>query len=74
MIESPGRNVVFTREFRGATLIDGGDTVAIEFYGDAGTTTFVLVPSKQALDLGTQIMVEAAKAAKLRRSRTTFKG
>lgn len=64
MTEISRRTVVVTRTFVGSTLIDGGDTVAIEFETDEGSTAFVLLPSEQALDLGPQIMVEAAKAAK----------
>ncbi len=49
--------------------MDSGGTLAIELEDAAGGTTFVLIPSDQALDFGTQVMVAAAKAAKLSRSR-----
>ena len=49
--------------------MDSGDTLAIELEGASGETVYVLVPAEQALDLGTQVMVEAAKAGKLRKER-----
>jgi hypothetical protein len=55
---------VSARTFRGATLIDNGGTLTMEFEDAEGGTAFVLVPTDQALDLGTQIMVEAADRRK----------
>ena len=60
-------SIVTTQTFKGANLTDESRTVAVEFDDSQGRTVFVIVPSDQALDLGTQMMVEAAKAAKLRK-------
>ncbi len=63
-------DIIAAQAFRSVTLINGGDTLAIELEGSSGRTLHVLIPSAHSLDLGSQVMVEAAKAAKVRRKRS----
>ena len=64
-------DIIAARAFRSVSLIDGGDTLAIELEGAAGQAVHVLIPSVYSLDLGSQVMVEAANAAKLRGKRSS---
>jgi hypothetical protein len=64
-------DIIAARAFRSVTLIDGGDTLAIELEGSAGQPLHVLIPAVYSLDLGSQVMVEAANAAKLRGNRSS---